>query len=205
MTQVALGSDLNPIAFSELRAGRTILAQTCRSSTHSSYSHRHPAAALEGPGNGSSTPQGEKHAVMVIVKATSEARRACCRVRNCSPRWAFNEELVKAGVSWRARPRHLKGVRVRFGGGKGAVIVARSRRARSDRRLLAVAGEVDGRGHRVVTPLAVSQGQRTVEIRRVRGGGLRATSPGGAAQEERLRRRRQKLGAAPGVNLRTYI
>jgi len=63
--------------------------------------------------------------VMVIVKATSESEAGVLpSAELLTEMGKFNEELVKAGVmlAGEGLQSSSKGVRVRFGGGKGAVI-----------------------------------------------------------------------------------
>ena len=63
--------------------------------------------------------------VMVIVKATSESEAGVLpSAELLTEMGKFNEELVKAGVmlAGEGLQSTSKGVRVRFGGGKGAVI-----------------------------------------------------------------------------------
>ena len=63
--------------------------------------------------------------VMVIVKATSESEAGVLpSTELLTEMGKFNEELVKAGVmlAGEGLQSSSKGVRVRFGGGKGAVI-----------------------------------------------------------------------------------
>ena len=63
--------------------------------------------------------------VMVIVKATSESEAGVLpSAELLTEMGKFNEELVKAGVmlAGAGLRSSSKGVRVRFGGGKGAVI-----------------------------------------------------------------------------------
>jgi len=63
--------------------------------------------------------------VMVIVKATSESEAGVLpSAELLTEMGRFNEELVKAGVmlAGEGLQSSSKGVRVRFGGGKGAVI-----------------------------------------------------------------------------------
>ena len=63
--------------------------------------------------------------VMVIVKATSESEAGVLQSAELLTEMGkFNEELVKAGVmlAGEGLQSSSKGVRVRFGGGKGAVI-----------------------------------------------------------------------------------
>jgi hypothetical protein len=62
---------------------------------------------------------------MVIVKATAESESGALPNREILTEMGkFNEELVKAGVMLAGEGLHAssKGVRVKFGGGKGTVI-----------------------------------------------------------------------------------
>ena len=91
--------------------------------------------------------------VMVIVKATKESEAGVMPGEKLLAEMGkFNEELVKAGVMLAGEGLHpsSKGARVRFSGTQAH----RHRRAvrrdeGADRRLLALAGAVDGGGDRV--------------------------------------------------------
>ena len=90
---------------------------------------------------------------MVIVKANKDSEAGVMpRQKLLAEMVKYNEELVKAGVLLAAEGLHpsSKRKRVRFSGGKRTVIDGALHRDQgADRRLLAVAGEVDGRRHRV--------------------------------------------------------
>ena len=115
----------------------------------------------------------------------------------------YNEELVKAGVMLAGEGLHpsSKGARVRFSGEQAD----RHRRAvrrdeGADRRLLAVAGEVDGRGDRVgqALPEPDAGEESEIEIRQV----FEAEdfgdefTPELREQEERLRARGRRAAVA---------
>ena len=91
--------------------------------------------------------------VMVMVKANKDSEAGIMpKQKLLAEMGKFNEELVKAGVLLAAdglQPSS-KGKRVRFSGEKRTVIDGPfSRDQGTDRRLLAVAGKVHGRGCRV--------------------------------------------------------
>ena len=110
---------------------------------------------------------------MVIVKATRTPKRASCPDEKLLTEMGkFNEELVKAGVMLAGEGLHpsSKGARVRFSGDKRTVDRRAVRRDEgADRRLLAVAGEVEGRGDRVgqALPQSRSGAESEIEIRQV--------------------------------------
>ena len=91
--------------------------------------------------------------VMVIVKATRTAKRAVMPGQELlTAMGKYNEELVKAGVMLAGEGLHptSKGKRVRFSGGKQTIIGwAVHRSQRTHRRVLAVAGAIHGRSHRM--------------------------------------------------------
>ena len=98
---------------------------------------------------------------MVLVKANEESEAGVMPSEELLTEMGkFNEELVKAGVMLAGEGLHpsSKGARVRFSGDEAD----RDRRAvrrdeGADRRLLALAGEVDGRGDRVAQALPRSE------------------------------------------------
>ena len=61
--------------------------------------------------------------VMVLVKATAAARRGSCPRPSLKP-WAYNEELVNAGILLAGEGLHpsIKGKRIAFDGPRRAVI-----------------------------------------------------------------------------------
>ena len=83
----------------------------------------------------------------------------------------YNEELVKAGVllAGEGLQPSSKGARVRFSGDRRTVIDGPSPRPGADRRLLAVAGAVEGGGHRVgqALPQPEPGTEAEIEIRQV--------------------------------------
>jgi len=89
---------------------------------------------------------------MVIVKANKDSETGVMpKQKLLAEMGKYNEELVKAGVLLAGEGLHAssKGKRVRFSGDKRTVIDGLHRDQGADRRLLAVAGKVDGRGDRV--------------------------------------------------------
>ncbi len=145
---------------------------------------------------------------MVMVKATKESEAGVMPSEELLTEMGkYNEELVKAGVMLAGEGLHpsSKGARVRFSGKRPH----RDRRAlRRDegagRRLLADAGEVDGRGDRVgqALPQPDERGVRDRDSPGVRGGGLRrrvharAQGAGGSACGRRWRRTSRQRDAA---------
>ena len=107
---------------------------------------------------------------MVIVKANKDSEAGVLPDEKILTEMGkFNEELVKAGVmlAGEGLQPSSKGARVRFSGRQAD----RDRRAvrrdeGADRRLLAVAGEVEGRGDRVAQARPVRR-ETEVEIRQV--------------------------------------
>ena len=88
--------------------------------------------------------------VMVIIKANKDTEAGVMPSEQLLTEMGnFNEELVKAGIMLAGEGLHpsSKGARVRFSGSKRTVIDGPFAETKElDRRLLAVAGEVDGRG-----------------------------------------------------------
>ena len=110
--------------------------------------------------------------VMVLVKASAGDRggRDAPSQELLAEMGKFNEELVKAGVmlAGDGLQPSSQGTRVRFDGDRAhgdRRAVRRDQGAR--RRLLDLAGQVDGRGRRVGQALLRSDGAREVEIRPV--------------------------------------
>ncbi len=95
--------------------------------------------------------------VMVMIKATRNSEAGVMPSEKLLAEMGkFNEELVKAGVMLAGEGLHpsSRGKRVRFSGGKKSVTdgpFAETTAAR--RRLLDLAGKVDGGGRRVGAPL----------------------------------------------------
>ena len=141
---------------------------------------------------------------MVLVKADKDTEAGVLPDEKLLTEMGkFNEELVKAGVmlAGEGLQPSSKGARVRFSGSEAD----RDRRALrrdegADRRLLAVAGEVEGRGDRMGQALPQSHRRRVRDRDSpgVRGGGLRrrvhARAPGA---EERLRTQILESGKQP--------
>ena len=124
--------------------------------------------------------------VMVIVKATKESEAgALPDERLLTEMGNYNEELVKAGIMVAGEGLHpsSKGKRVRFSGTKPH---RRRRPVRRDqgahRRLLDVAGQVDGRSRRVAEemPQPAQRGVRGGNPAGVRGRRLRRGVHAGA-------------------------
>ena len=110
---------------------------------------------------------------MVMVKADKDSEAGVLPDEKLLAEMGkFNEELVKAGVmlAGEGLQPSSKGARVRFSGDKAD----RDRRALrrdegADRRLLAVAGEVEGRGDRMgqALPQPLPGTESEIEIRQV--------------------------------------
>ncbi len=125
---------------------------------------------------------------MVMVKATQDSEAGVMPDEKLlADMGRFNEELVKAGVllAGEGLQPTSKGARVRFSG----VEADRHRRAvrrdqGADRRVLAVAGEVEGRGDRMgeALPEPVPGRVRDRDPPGVRGRGLRRRVHAGAAR-----------------------
>ena len=117
---------------------------------------------------------------MILVKADKNSEAgALPDEKLLTEMGKFNEELVKAGVmlAGEGLQPSSKGARVKFSGNKRTVTRRTLRRDEgADRRLLAVAGEIEGRGDRMgqalPEPLA-RYGIRDRDSSSVRGGGLR--------------------------------
>ena len=90
---------------------------------------------------------------MIIVKATKNSEAGVFpSTELLTEMGKFNEELLKAGVMLAGEGLHptSKGARVRFSGSERTVIDGPFRETDGfDRGVLAVAGEVEARGHRV--------------------------------------------------------
>ena len=90
---------------------------------------------------------------LVMVKATKDSEANMLPSEKLLAEMGkFNEELVKAGVMLAGEGLHpsSKGARVRFSGSKRTVVDGPfTRDEGAGRRLLAVAGEVEGGGDRV--------------------------------------------------------
>ena len=110
---------------------------------------------------------------MVIVKATRLTEAGVLPDEKLLTEMGkYNEELVKAGVmlAGEGLQPSSKGARVRFSGDEADRDRRPVRRDEgADRRLLAVAGEVEGRGDRVgqALPQPDAEGESEIEIRQV--------------------------------------
>ena len=119
---------------------------------------------------------------IVMVKATKDSEAGVMpSTQLLEDMTKFNEELVKAGIMLAGEGLHpsSKGVRVRFNGDKRTVD-RRSVRGNegAGRRLLALAGEVEGRSDRVgqALPESARGRERDRDSPGVRGRGLRSRS-----------------------------
>ena len=141
---------------------------------------------------------------MVMVKADKDSEAGVMPSEKLLAEMGkFNEELVKAGVMLAGEGLHpsSKGARVRFSGEQAHRDRRPVRRDEgADRRLLAVAGEVDGRGDRVgqALPEPDAGDESEIEIRQVfeaEDFGAEFT-PELREQEERLREQMAKNAKA---------
>ena len=100
---------------------------------------------------------------MVLVKANKDTEAGVLPdERLLTEMGQYNEELAKAGVLLAGEGLHpsSKGARVKFSGEKRTVIDGPFRRDEgTDRRLLAVASKVEGRGHRMGEALPQPHGR----------------------------------------------
>ena len=110
---------------------------------------------------------------MVMVKATKDSEAGVLPDEKLlADMGKFNEELVKAGVmlAGEGLQPSSKGARVRFSGANADGDRRPVRRDQgADRRLLDVAGEVEGRGDRMgqALPQSLPDGESEIEIRQV--------------------------------------